>query len=307
MNNNVYIRNKTSIKSIMLTRMLFLLPLIIYGCYKNGIYLYIHKYVNLFNMFRPLIFIVTGAFIGLLVNLIYEKIIRKSKDRLIDIIFSSFHVEYGIVLACVCSINTNLFVFAIVTFFFFLISKFFKNRINIVALCFIIIYLLCTIKGNYIFANEYELSKTFRLNLFDYLIGRGPGGIAATHLILLGIALAGLHITSNNKTIISINAIIVYAVLATCFSIFTNHSILESLFFNNYFFIFSYIATDMVTSCYTNKGIMLFGILVGLLTFAFTFLNPIIAPFISILIVSLLNNLIDRKINKMEKIYRRAS
>ena len=50
--NNVYVRGNTSIKSISLTRLFLLLPLIIYGCYKNGVYLYTSNYINLFDMLK---------------------------------------------------------------------------------------------------------------------------------------------------------------------------------------------------------------------------------------------------------------
>ena len=46
MKNNVYVRSNKSIKSITLTKLLFLLPLIIYGFYKNGIYLYQEHYIS---------------------------------------------------------------------------------------------------------------------------------------------------------------------------------------------------------------------------------------------------------------------
>ena len=47
MKNNVYVRSNRSIKNITLLRMLLLLPLIIYGVYKNGVYLFINKYTRL--------------------------------------------------------------------------------------------------------------------------------------------------------------------------------------------------------------------------------------------------------------------
>ena len=299
-NNNIYVRNKTSIKTILLTRLLFIFPLIIYGCYKNGVYLYIHDYGNIFDLFRPIILILIGALIGGFVNIFYEKIIKRNKDNIIDVLFSSFHIEYGILLACISSVNTNILIFSLITLGMLFISKFFKNRINIIALTFILIYLLSIVKGNYIFANTYELSKNFQLNLFDYLIGRGPGGLAATHIILIGLAIAGLYLTNNNKNEITINASLSYGIPVIIYSLITKQSILESLFLNNYIFIFSFIATDTVTSCYTNKGKQVFGILIGLFTFAFRFLNPILAPFISVALISLLNNLIDRKVNRMK-------
>ena len=283
--NNVYVRGNTSIKSISLTRLFLLLPLIIYGCYKNGVYLYTSNYINLFDMFRPIILILTGALIGASVNLIYEYIIRRRKESLISAIFSSFHVEYGIILACISSINTNLFIFVICTFFIFLIA----------------IYLISTLKEEYIFANIYELSKTFSLNFLDYLTGRAPGGIAGTHIILLFVALTGLHISNTNKSEITMYTCISYAIPAIIYGIIRNINVLDLLFLNNYMFIFTFVATDSVTSCYSNNGKKLFGILIGVLTFGFYFLNPILAPFISISVVSLLNNLIDRKVGMFLK------
>ena len=299
--NNVYVRGNTSIKSISLTRLFLLLPLIIYGCYKNGVYLYTSNYINLFDMFRPIILILTGALIGASVNLIYEYIIRRRKESLISAIFSSFHVEYGIILACISSINTNLFIFVICTFFIFLISKFLNNRINIIAITFIAIYLISTLKEEYIFANIYELSKTFSLNFLDYLTGRAHGGIAGTHIILLFVALTGLHISNTNKSEITMYTCISYAIPAIIYGIIRNINVLDLLFLNNYMFIFTFVATDSVTSCYSNNGKKLFGILIGVLTFGFYFLNPILAPFISISVVSLLNNLIDRKVGMFLK------
>lgn len=294
--NNVYVRGNTSIKTISLTRIFLLIPLIIYGVYKNGVFLYINKYVDLYTMFRPLILILIGGLIGATVNIIYEKIIKRRKDDLITTIFSSFHVEYGIILACVSSVSTNAFAFLICTFFILMISKFLNNRVNIMCICFIAIYLIMTIKGEYIYANSYELSKNFSLNLMDYLSGRAPGGIAATHIILLIVSLCGLHISNTNKSEITLYSCISYSIPAIIYAIINKTSVLNMLFLNNYMFIFTFIATDSVTSSYTTNGKKVFGILVGILTFLFYLVNPILSPFISIAIVSLLNNLIDRKV-----------
>lgn len=299
--NNVYVRGNTSIRTISLTRIFLLLPLIIYGVYKNGIFLYVNHYVKLFDMFRPLILILIGALIGASVNIIYEKIIKRRDGSLIDTIFSSFHMEYGIILASISSINTNIFAFTICTFFLLLISKFLNNRINVVCIIFIVLYCIMSIKGEYIFANLYELSKNFSFNLMDYLTGRAPGGIASTHIILLLIALTGLHISNTNKSEITVYSFVSYSVPAVIYAIIKEINVLDILFLNNYMFVFTFVATDSVTSSYTTNGKKLFGLLVGILTFCFYLVNPILAPFISIAIVSLLNNLIDRKVGMFKQ------
>lgn len=302
MNDNVYIRHKTSIKTISLTRLFLILPLIIYGCYKNGVYLYLNKYVSLVEAFKPLILIMIGALVGALVNIIYLKLIKRCKDTFMDVLFSSFHIEYGILLACVSSINTNIWLFAATLFIFFFISKFFKNRVNIMCIIFIIIYILSTLEGSYTFFNSYETSKIFSLNLLDYLTGRAPGGIASTHIILLLVAFFGLHISNTNKSEITIATTLSYSIPAIIYAFIVNQSVLDILFLYNYLFIFTLIATDSVTSCYTTTGKNIYGILIGVATFALRFFNPVLAPFISILIISLFNNLIDRLMRNKEKI-----
>lgn len=299
--NNVYVRSNTSIKSITLTRIFFILPLIVYGLYKNGYYLYQKNYIGLHDLFKPLIILIAGALVGLLVNIIYEKLIKKNKGSLIDIIFSSFHVEYGLILGCLSSINTNIFVFISITFVVLFLSKFINNRFNIMALAYLLIYTVSHFIKTYSFLNIYEYSKKFELNFLDYLIGRSPGGIASTHIILLIIAIVGLYLTNTNKTNITISSIIAYIIPVVVYGIIKNQDILSLVFACNYLFIFTYVATDSVTSCYTSNGIIIYGVLIGILTFVISLFNVVAAPYIAILIISLLNNLIDRKSNILKK------
>ncbi|HQC83747.1 MAG TPA: RnfABCDGE type electron transport complex subunit D [Bacilli bacterium] len=299
MKNNVYVRSNRSIQTISLTRMVLLLPMIIYGIYKNGIYLYMHHYCGVMGLFKPIIIIFGGALIGALVNIIYEYIFKHSKDSLLSILFSSFHIEYGLIIGCLMSININVYLYFIILFIGLFISKFVKNRVNIMALIFIIIYILQSkMFGGFSYINAYESSKVFSYEFMDYMIGRGVGGIATTHIILLIIALFGMYVTNNNKNHISLVSILTIILLFAFYSIYSNHPFIPLIFAYNYLFICSYVATDFVTSCYTVKGTILYGSIVGILLFGFYFLNPILAPYIAILIASVLNNLIDRKVNK---------
>lgn len=299
--NNVYVRDKNSIKLISLTRLAFIFPLIVYGFYKNGISLYNNHYIDIYHLFKPIVMILAGLCIGAFVNIFYEKIIHKSKDSIMNILFSSFHIEYGILIACVMSINTNVFIFTGITFIMLLISKFIKNRVNMIAFTSMLIIIVSNYIKPYDFKNIYEASKVFSLNFMDYVIGRNPGGIASTHILLIIIAIIGLYLTSNNKTAISVTSLTTYGILAVSYMFFSKHYSLDVLFLYNVVFAFSFIATDSVTSCSTNNGMVTYGILLGILTFAFYLLNPYIAPFAAITIISLFNNLIDRKTNMLKK------
>ena len=302
MKNNVYVRSKKSIKNISITRLLCLLPLIIYGLYKNGIYLYINHYTTIIGLFKPLIYIIIGGIIGALVNIIYEKVIKRREDSLFDMVFSSFHVEYGILLGCITSINTNIIIFTISVLGIFILSKFIKNRVNVMSIVFILIYLLqVNILGSYSFLNAYDTSRVFTFDFMDYMVGRGQGGIATTHIILLIISLIGISITNNNKSNITLSSILGLFVVFGVYSIINKVPLGSIILNNNYMFVCVYILTDYVTSSYTLKGEVIYGLLFSVLTLLFYFINPYLAPFISVVITSLLNNLIDRIANKLTK------
>ena len=302
MKNNVYVRSNKSIFTISITRILLLLPLLIYGFYKNGIYLYQHEYTNLIGMFKPLVLIIGSAIIGILINIVYEYLIKKNKTDIISIIFSSFHVEYAIILACLMPISINLVIYFSVISIILFISKFLNNRVNTMCICFILIYVLSTVFGDFIFQNSYELDKKFSLDFMDYIIGKGIGGFATTHILLLVIAFFGLHFTNNSKTAITISSVITIVILFGIGAIIKDVSFLPLIFNNNILFAFTYVITDSVTSCYTINGKIAFGIISAILTGIIYIFNPILAPFIAILVVSLFNNLLDRKINSLIKL-----
>lgn len=297
MENNIYIRSNKSIKTITLTKILFLLPLIIYGFYKNGIYLYKEHYITFIEIFRPLIYVFIGASVGILTNIIYERLVHKNKSDIDSIIYSSFHLEYGIIIGCLVSINTNVLIYTLCISAIFFISKFFNNRINIMCFALIAIYL---IDGSS-FLNINEMSKTFSREFMDYLIGRYPGGVASTHVILIILGVFGLYITNNIKADISVSALLTAFILFGAYSLISDSNFANIFFSNNLVMLYSFVATDTKTSCYTRKGMIFFGVLIGVLTFLLYFISPTISPVASILIVSLFNNLIDRKVNSLQK------
>jgi len=91
-------RSNRSIKSITLTRLLLLVPMMAYGIYKNGLYLYFHHYIGLQELFKPVLLIVGSAIIGGVINLLYEYGVKRRKEKISEALFSSFHIEYIICL-----------------------------------------------------------------------------------------------------------------------------------------------------------------------------------------------------------------
>lgn len=291
------IKDDTSIKKISLTYMLSLLPLILYGFYKNGIYLYIKKYISLPKMFKPLLLILIGFLIGASVNIIYLKLIKKSKDNIIDIIFSSFHPIYGILIASIISINTNILLFSVVSFAVLFISKFINNKINLISLSSLIIFFIMNILNKFTFMNIYEQSSSFKMNAIDYMFGRGSGGILTTNILLIVLSFIILYNSKVYKKNIAIYSSSVFILLTTIYCILTKNigNIMNMLFTNGILFSFVYVATEPVSSSYTKYGKEIYGILVGILTFIFYLINPALSSLGGILIASIFNSLIDLK------------
>ena len=291
------IKDDTSIKKISLTYILSLFPLILYGFYKNGIYLYIKKYISLPKMFKPLLLILIGFLIGASVNIIYLKLIKKSKDNIIDIIFSSFHPIYGILIASIISINTNILLFSVVTFAVLFISKFINNKINLISLSSLIIFFIMNILNKFTFMNIYEQSSSFKMNAIDYMFGRGSGGILTTNILLIVLSFIILYNSKVYKKNIAIYSSSVFILLTTIYCILTKNigNIMNMLFTNGILFSFVYVATEPVSSSYTKYGKEIYGILVGILTFIFYLINPALSSLGGILIASIFNSLIDLK------------
>ena len=291
-------KSNNSIKRITLTYIISLLPLILFGFYKNGISLYIKKYVNILEMFKPLVIILLGFLIGATVNVIYEKKIKKNKDNIKDIIFSSLHPIYGILIGCISSINTNIILFPLVTFIILLISKFIKNtKINYITLTSLIIFFIMNIFGKFSFLNAYEVSNNFNMNAIDYLFGKGNGGIVTTNILLLIISYIILYNSNIYKRNIPIYSFISFLLLTIIYCFIKNDigNIMNMLFTNGILFSFVYIASEPNSSSYTRLGSTIYGIIVGILSFIFYLINPALSSLGGIFIASIFNSLIDLK------------
>jgi len=294
---SVYLKSDWSIRKISKYLLLTLIPLVLGGFYKNGISLYLNDYVNAHQMFRPLIISLIGFTIGILVNLIYEYLIRRKKDTFLNTVFSSFHPVYGLLIASVVSINTNILLFTSLTFALMLFSKYFKRiRINVVALFALIIILIDSLGGSYTFLNAREVATTLHPSFFSYLLGMGTGGINTTYLIFLILSVIVLAHQDYYKKSIPLFSMITYGVCIIFYGLFTNNvsGIMPNLFNYSILFCFIYLAPDSMASSYTKRGQMIFGTFVGLVTFGLFLVYPPFAAIGAILFVSIINKQIDQ-------------
>lgn len=295
---NIYIRDNNSIFKISLKYFYALIPMILFSVYKNGIMLYQKGFINFVEIFKPLLFIITGIIIGGAVNIIYEKIIKKNKNNLTEILFSSFHILYGLIISCLVSINTNYFLFLIISFLILLLSKILKIKsVNITALTSLLIILITYLISDFSYLNIYEKETLLNLNATDYLIGRGSGGIATTFIGALILSIIILWNESTYKKEIALYGITTFSLLIFLYTIYKSNIALtfELLFTNGILFSFIFVATDTISSSYTQSGKIIYGIFTGILTFIFYLINPTLACLGAILISSILSYLFDVK------------
>lgn len=293
-----YLKAKTNIKTINIYFFISLIPLIITGFYKNGINLYQQHLISFISMFKPLLFDLLGFIIGASVNVLYEKIFRKNKSKFFSLVFSSFHPLYGLLIASIISINTNIFLFAIISFLCLFISKFFKSaNVNIVALTSLIIIFIIELIGDFSFLNTLEQNTELNLVALDYFLGKGSGGINATNGFAI---IIGMLILYNGNTYykkeIPIISIITYLSCTLIYCLINNDigSIFNNIFSNNILFSFIFIASDTQSSCYTQKGKIIYSIIIGTISFALFLVYPPLAALGGIIIASICHKTIDR-------------
>lgn len=285
---------KKSISSrLYFTTFLCLIPLLLFGLYKNGVQLYKKDLISFIEMIKPLIIIamsIAGAFIG---TFIRE---YKAKNKDIKSIINNNKIIFleAMIIAFLMPINSSpifLFILMIIMGLFF--RRFELNRI---ATFYISIEVINKILGMNSFENLYEQSALLKYDGLDLFLGFSSGGICSTSIILI---LISLFILMNNKIYkkeISVFSIISYVVLVSVFNMIKGDyvSILPTIFGYNVFFIYVFVAPNLYSSSYTEKGKILSGILIGILTFILSFVTYYGSAIIACFIVSILKKVIDK-------------
>ena len=132
MNNNT--------KKMIINRLIALIPVFIFGFYKNGIFLYSKNLVNFIGIFKPLLLVLIGFGLSVLVNYIFTK--NKTKFN----IFDDVSVLDGLFVAMLMPPKINIIFFSIVLFILLMLSKYLFNKFkfNKVAFVNVVLILLFT-------------------------------------------------------------------------------------------------------------------------------------------------------------------
>lgn len=287
MNSKVFLHNKENIAKIIKRYLLCLIPLVLYGLYKNGFLLYSRDLISLFESFKIIILLLISIGIYFLV----DKLIFHQKK------FWTFDLLYLLIIPLFMPPNINAGIYTIGLFISFILANLIekKFKFNKMAFCKLIIILLLVIFSNYSYANAGENLNIYSLNLWDNLWGRNIGGIASTNIILGLLIFLVFCITNNYKTIVATSSLVTFIVISLCLNSF-DITVLTS---SSAILGFILLSIDSFSTPHTKKGMLIYGILAGLITALLTkFVNLDEGVFISTLFLSFFASTLDKILEK---------
>lgn len=277
---STFVREETNIKKIISYLYISIIPLLIFGFYKNGIKSYDGIYI-----LHPLILDLVGFASGVLVSIILEK-----KKPL-----TSFYPFYGILSASLVFPNTSIIVFGLICFIsLFIYKKINKNNVNIVCVIALIVILI---------SNFYETSylnlvinSNTNLDGLDYLLGKGSAGLNASCTLLSLTSYLYLSTKAFYKREIPLYSFLTYSILMVIYLSFIGdiNSLFVRLLSNGTIFSLVFVSTMGTTSSYTKRGRICYALILGILLFILSFSFPSLAVISAIFLVSIMHKYIDK-------------
>lgn len=261
----VYLHDKNDLKKNIIRYIICLLPLYLYGFYKNGILLYSKDYISFLGMFKIVYLLILSVGAYFITNKILKKEFR------FDLTFLSLFL-----IPLFMPLSINLFVYFGILFIFLLFRKYYNVALVILVLSFF---------GK--FDSLIDDTSIYSFTTWDYLWGRNIGGIASTSIVLGIIIAIVLAFTNNYKYLISIFGLLSFSILGILFKDYTfllnGNAILTILF----------IATISDKSPVLKKYMIIYGLLIGVLGFIFMkVFNPYYGMVLSATIISIIYDIL---------------
>lgn len=277
---STFVREETNIKKIISYLYISIIPLLIFGFYKNGIKSYDGIYI-----LHPLILDLVGFASGALVSIILEK-----KKPL-----TSFYPFYGLLSASLVFPNTSIIVFGLICFIsLFIYKKINKNNVNIVCVIALIVILI----SNFYETSYLNLVVNSNTNLdgLDYLLGKGSAGLNASCTLLSLASYLYLSTKDFYKKEIPLYSFLIYSILMVIYLSFIGdiNSLFVRLLSNGTIFSLVFVSTMGTTSSYTKRGRIYYALILGILMFALSFGFPSLSVISAIFLVSIMHKYIDK-------------
>ena len=288
MSNVMYLHYNKDKNSLVKAYYLALIPLLLFGFYKNGILLYQNGLISFIDMLIPIYFYFISAIVGFLVAWL-------SKDSKIE------YILYGLILACTISVNTNMLLYPILLFVSLFIASYLKNKKEFNILAFTrLLLILALLLNSYSYLNVAEKINAFNYNYFDMFIGYCAGGIASNSFlfVIIGFIILSFH-KFYKRWIPLMGSLVFIFILFLIFLITKNSIYLEGILNGSAYFAFVFVGADLYNTPSTKRGMIIYGAMIGFLTAILSLLLPIYeAPYISILVFSFLTSWFDKMVYK---------
>ena len=312
----------------MYTVLLVLVPFIIFGIFKNGIYPAVKGYGNLYTVFKPLIYIILPAIVCLMVEYLYY-IIKKDKKSISELFGESYAIIPGVFLGLITSINTPIWLLVLGAVIASLSKMIFgglgKNKLNpaLVGALFVTVIFSSSLGG---YLNPYEtdvISSATPLSnmtassylvtydnlvspygsLWTFFFGNMPGAIGETSSFLCIIALIFLIYKKTIKWRIPVaylSSVVAISLIICITKDIGLWFVLFNLLSGGLLFGATFMATDPVTSPMSHKGQIIGGIILGITTMAIRYLTKLPeGVLVSILIYNVITILLNKLTIKM--------
>lgn len=286
--NRIYINSKITIDKYVLRYIYGLIPLIIYGIYKNGILLYNLNLINFLEIFKILYLLIISLIIYTIYCLIFKKKIKLNLEVLNILIIPLFMPP-----------SVNILIYTITLFIGLIInhylSKVLKYNNTTFMILFILLFLI--IFKNYNYLNLAEATKSYSFSFLDLLFGRNTAGIASSSIIIGLLLIIYFSIFTIYKKEITLSSIISFILLIGLLNNFNIVNILNG----NAILSLILIAPDMLSTPIKRNEKIIYGIIIGLLSAIFTqYIDNYCGSIIAILLISIIYNPI-RKIDNLKK------
>jgi len=285
--------NKTS--KIMLHLMIALMPIILFGVYKDGYIPYSNGKTDLFGLIYPLLFIIIGSLTTFLCETIYALITHKNVK---DYIKSSYSFLPGLFLALVLPLKTPISVLIFGCLVASIVGKlifggFGKNIFNPALIGYVFIFAAFSgiFSGN-IYLNDYEIDTISNATpltnvknvegigsyeelvepyggLDSFFVGLIPGSLGEVSSLLCIIAFCYLAVMKVIKWKIPVFYVGTVFIITCIIGRILGQGLYYPLFHilsGGLMFGSVFMATDPVTSPVTSVGQILYGMFLGILT-----------------------------------------
>ncbi len=286
--------SNNSINKIITNYTLCLIPLILYGVYKNGIIPYLYYQSNLWIILKPLIIPIGAYFFGYAFEYFQHHDVSNSFTPLLCLIS-----------AMIIPINTPIIIYLICLIGTLLLNKFIHQPINLFILPKIIIALYLVLFATYTYQNSYELSTNLYYSPLDLFFGRSFGGISATSTILCLISYIFLFNTAIYKKTIPpliIGSFILTSLILSPFYGFT--TILHNFLNSTIIFSSIFLATIPIYSPITKQDTLIYSLFIGITS---ALLVSTLNVYESVYIVIFIAPFITKIISKTLRRYRHSS